>query len=32
MKRDSQKCDVFKVGKGVVKTFGIILVTMFQKQ
>ena len=27
MKRDSQKCDVFKVGKGVVKNFGIILVT-----
>ena len=32
MKRDSQKCDVFKVGKRVVKTFRIILATMCQKQ
>ena len=32
MKSDSQKRDVFKVGKRVVKTFRIILVTMCKKQ
>ena len=32
MKRDRQKCDVFKVGKRVVKMFRIILVTVCKKK